>query len=772
MNNEERFLQDIANNTEDIVVFIKRDLSITYVNKAGLTLINSRDYVTDKNFYGKKLDKIFPDVNRVRHQLDECLRENKQKTFEEYYIPIDQWYHFNCFPSTKLDEFGIMFRQVPAPTKEESSYERGQKYVRTVLDNVPLAVVTINANQQVIEWNKEAELLFGWTFEEVKYKSVSEFIVPPELREIDMKVIDSKDLRKCTRRPITTKSGEEKIIETYTAYHHFNNDMYFTTFSTDVTIEVTKEQALELTKLRVTALETIIEHAGFVLFAKDLDGKYVYINQVTKNTLSNVDMMGKTDADIFDRNDVQLFCQNDKRVMEEGSTIVIEEIYHLPGTGEKRYVLSTKTPRRDINGEIIGVFGMTQDITHFKQVLLAASESEKAHLRLKEELAQEASRMKSQFLANMSHEIRTPLNGIVGMLTLLEFTDIDDNQMEYVQGIRSSTKSLLVIVNDILDFSKIESGYVELEDEDVDIVTMINELVTVYRYEIDRKELEFHKKVHLREDTRYVKGDYSRIKQILNNLMSNAIKFTLSGYVELRCYLEDETWIVFEIEDTGIGISEENQSKLFKPFTQTEMTISKRFGGTGLGLSIAKDLVDLMKGSIGFTSTIDKGSTFWFKIPYKKGQTPKLESDTQNVSEPDKIQNIKFVLVAEDNPMNMKIAIKLLQHLRYNVDGAENGQVAVDLLKQQPEKYGMVLMDIQMPVLSGYDATKQIRALLGDLSKIPIVAMTATVIKEEVKGYYDIGVDDYIPKPVDINVLKEKVEYWNGRSHVSKEVVS
>jgi len=404
--------------------------------------------------------------------------------------------------------------------------------------------------------------------------------------------------------------------------------------------------------------------------------------------------------------------------------------------GERRTVDLAVHALRDQHTAINGFVGIVEDIT----------EQVRRNLQLEAALqkAEVATVAKSRFLASMSHEIRTPINGVMGMVQLMRDTKMDADQQVYAEAIQTCTENLLVIVNDILDLSKVEAGKLELEMTSFDLPGLLKMVEGTMGLAAAKKGLIFEDIIGA-DVPNHVQGDPTRIRQILLNLVSNAIKFTSTGKIIMKVGLMtrigDQTRILFEVIDTGIGIPLDDQAKIFDPFVQADASTTRRFGGTGLGLSISRHLVQLMNGQMGVTSVINQGSRFWFvldlPICQKKRETPGLQA--QPVTE--KLR----ILLVEDNAINQLVARKSLEKYGFALTVAVNGQEALDALQTAP--YHLVLMDCEMPVMDGFEATRRIRSSGMQFQNIPIVAMTANAMAGDRDHCIQIGMNDYITKP-------------------------
>lgn len=381
--------------------------------------------------------------------------------------------------------------------------------------------------------------------------------------------------------------------------------------------------------------------------------------------------------------------------------------------------------------------------------------------------AESSRRFKEQFLANMSHEIRTPMNAVVGITNLLLKKEPRPDQTEYLQIVKQSAQNLLVIINDILDLSKIEAGKMEFEDQPFSVRQVLRNVVKMLDFKAQEKNLQLSSSIH--EDVpKAVSGDVARLTQVLMNLVGNAIKFTEVGKVAIFAKVEEfdteknTASICFAIEDTGIGIEEHKIDSIFDTFSQADSSISRRFGGTGLGLSISKQLVDLQGGTLKVESEWQKGSTFSFVIPYKISDEAELKDFQPLLSEENNKKSLKNarILLVEDNEFNQIVALDTLKLLIENVqiDIAENGQIAVNMLQDSKKQYDIVLMDISMPVMNGYEATTHIRQKLpAPINEIPVMAMTASATTAEIERCFEVGMNEYIAKPFLEDELVQKL---------------
>ena len=526
--------------------------------------------------------------------------------------------------------------------------------------------------------------------------------------------------------------------------------------------EVLRKYEVELVKNQ-ERLQSILDNATSFIYIKDIEGKYLVINEKFKETfgVNDENVIGHTAFDFAAPENAKHFTDSDDEVRKTGKQVVLEEIIDMEDG--PHHFLIIKFPLRDAQNKIYGLSGIGTDITErvrYEEELIAAKK-----------IAEDAKKLQEQFLANMSHEIRTPMNGIQGMTDLLLETKLNDEQKDFAKTIKRSSDNLLVIINDILDFSKIQAGKLTIEKIDFKLNEVIDNVRAIFKYRIQEKGL--HLRFSVDENIPSIlNGDPYRLNQILVNLIGNSIKFTHDGYIDMDVSIQkktaNESFLSFVISDTGIGIEKDKLDRIFESFTQASVETSRKYGGTGLGLAITKQLLEMQGGNITVESKINSGTKFKFSIPCKHPEINSAQNQErkETINKQTLLHSKKF-LVAEDNEVNQKVIRHVLQKAGGQVDIANNGLEAIAFLEKN-NNYDLIIMDLQMPEMDGYTATKYIRNVLN--LSVPIVAMTASALKGEKLKCLEIGMNDYLSKPFDFNFLYKRLGILLGQSENSKKL--
>jgi PAS domain S-box-containing protein len=509
---------------------------------------------------------------------------------------------------------------------------------------------------------------------------------------------------------------------------------------TDITARKNFEAQLEQ---QLQFVEVLLEATPTAIYLMDAAGRYLRFNKAFEAMfgIHRDAWIGKTVTDLIGGEVAVEMQEHDKTVFGTGAVHTYEGSFRNLQTGEQRDGLYWKAPLTDARGHVTGLVGTILDITEKNRI--------EHELRRAKRHAEAASQAKSDFLANMSHEIRTPMNGVIGMTDLALDTDLDAVQREYLNIVKGSAQSLMVILNDILDFSKIEAGKLNIELVEFSLPGLVADTLKALAPRAAKKglSLEQHLGAYLPVS---VLADPVRIRQVITNLCDNAIKFTETGGVAISVSAAltetGEYEFTFAIRDTGIGIPAEKQGDIFRAFHQADTSTTRKFGGTGLGLTICARLAGLMGGRIWLDSVPGKGSTFYFTVRARDAEH-QLSPDEASGTRAHSLEQFApaLVLLVEDHPINQMLATTLLKRWGHEVVLAENGQEAIDLFPGQA--WNLVLMDMQMPVMGGLDATRHIRALELPGRRVPIVAMTANAMESDRQACLDAGMDDFLAKP-------------------------
>jgi PAS domain S-box-containing protein len=653
--------------------------------------------------------------------------------------------------------FAILFQlsqDISLRKKAEKDVVESEEKYRTLIENAGVVMFTADLNGAISFANKRVADLTGYSVRELIGKSFSILVDADWVK----KVSDFYANQFVAQTPATTleflintKSGTKKWVE-QSAQLLYSEDRIigFQCMVKDITERKQVEEELGKSeaarKENEYRLNAIMDNSTALIYIKDTKGHYLMANKKFKDFfgISDEMLIGQTDYDFNKKERADYFKETDAYVINTLRPIENEELIetHLG----MRNLLLLKFPLLTPDGVLFGVSGIATDVTEKTEMQRQTIDALKK--------AETAQQIQEQFLANMSHEIRTPMNGIQGMTRLLLDTKLSDEQKKYTNIITRSLNDLVVIVNNVLDFSNLKTGKLVLDSIVFDLPETLKELNKYFEQQLVTKKLVF--KLVIDENVpQHVKGDSYRLKQLLSNMLGNAIKFTEKGEVVLHVSTgiknKDRTPIVFTLSDTGIGIEKDKLDTIFESFAQGGKKISSGYGGAGLGLTISKGLIELQGGSISVQSSLGAGSVFTFSIPFgvaQKEEVTAIQNDFTSLLAGTRI------LVVEDNTVNQRLIDFVLKKMDIKADLASNGQEAIALCKKNPP-YDLIIMDLQMPVMDGYETTIYLRQTMK--LTIPIIAMTATVLKEDQERCAEVGMNDFMIKPFDFNDLYSRL---------------
>ena len=758
------FYEQILNNIPADIVICTPEYRYLYINPTAINDPELRKWAIGKSNeeYCKYTNKPAPIAENRRKYFDIVTNSKTQNEWEEMLNMPDGSIKFflrRMYPVLDSQgevemviEYGV---DITERKKIEDQIKLSEKRYRYIFSFSQAWICTHDIQGKIITINSSACKMLGYNEHELIGKTIDS-LIPEKVRTQFADTYLAKIISAGKAEGIMSilnKKGEKL----YLLYQNFlvnepGHQPYVIGFAQNITERVRMEEALKSSEEKYRG---IIENMNLGMIEIDTAESIIYANQrfCTMSGYELNELIGKKATDLFLRG------ANVKRVSENilrrayKPTNSYELAVKTKSGDDKRWLISASPEFNDDKTQK-GTIIIHLDITQQKRI--------EQQLREAKALTQRVSKSKDIFLTNMSHEIRTPLNAIMGLGKLLNKSSLDAQQKNYLSGIESASENLLGIINDLLDFSKIEAGKITIEHISFNLDVICTQLINLLSHKAEEKGLVLTHEIDPRIAPVLV-GDPFRINQVFTNMLSNAIKFTEKGSISLKATFVEEVnnsqTILAVIEDTGVGIKEEYITHLFDKFTQEDETVVRKFGGTGLGMSITKQLMELMGGSIEVKSKKNAGTTILLTFHFKIGTARVLEKKRTIKNDTNNISNKKILLV-EDNNLNRLLANTILTEYGAIVSEAINGLEAVELMRK--EKFDIVLMDIQMPVMDGIQATQIIRKEIDTTT--PIIALTANVIKGKIDQFFDAGMDDFIYKPYDEIKLVNPIAKWLNKN--------
>lgn len=649
---------------------------------------------------------------------------------------------------------GIL-EDVTSHKRVERELLESKELFRVVFDNSAAAITVTDKDEKIIAWNPFSENMLEMSKEDLFNKPVKELYPPKEWRRIRSFRIRQKGMSSGIETQVIKKDGS--LVDVDVSISVLKNSDGDITGAIGIMRDITNQKMAER-KLKESEYKTrvILDNSAAAITLTDEKENIVSWNKFTEQ------LLGMKKRDLSLKHVSVLYPKDEWKKIRSENIRKIGSRHHLETKiirkdGKIIDIDLSINVLTDSSGKIIGSVGIMQDITerkHAQQILLQAKLA-----------AEEASSAKTMFLANMSHEVRTPMNAIIGMIDLTLDSSLTEDQKDNLKTVRDAAGNLLNLLNDILDLSRVEAGKINLEAIEFNIRNVLHSVCKGLTVLARNKNLELLWGVDSKVPELLI-GDPTRVRQVIINLINNAIKFTHKGKVEVNinvgAAIEDEATLTFSVADTGIGIPKEKQDAIFEPFTQADDSTTRKYGGTGLGLTISTRLVEMMRGRIWVESDPLKGSTFYFTAVFKLARKEpsvtvvSIPQETSQLAPKANLQDLR-ILLAEDNMMNQKIATKMLEKKGWFVQVAQNGQEAMEQLSQN--HFDIILMDVQMPIIDGLEATRLIREEEKQTGRhIPIVAMTAHAMEGDERRCLAGGMDGYVAKPIDIIRVYEVIE--------------
>ena len=729
-----------------------------FVNPTLVSILgyNSKDLkeICVKDIYENPAQRLFfcDKIGRQGYVKNEELRLKKKNG-----TPI--WCSVTAFavksPKGKVQWFDGIIEDISARRRVERELLESKEIFRVVFDNSAVAITVTDREEKIIAWNPFAEKILEMGKEVLFNKHVKELYPHSEWTRIRRLHLRKKGIISNVETKIVRSDGT--LLDIDLSISILKDIEGNITGAIGIMRDITNQKLIEKQlKDSENKIRTIIDNTAAAITMTDENERILSWNKFAEQ------LLGMDSKDLYMKPVNSLYPEEEWRRIRAENIRKIGSKHHLETRiirkdGQVIDIDISINVLKDAGNNIIGSVGIMQDITERKKAQAALLQAKIA--------AEEASNAKTMFLANMSHEVRTPMNAVICMIDLTLDTRLDEEQKENLKTAKDAAGNLLNLLNDILDLSRVEAGKLKLEKIEFDLPDVIKSVCKGLSVLARNKNLDLAWGIDAKAPT-CVMGDPTRLRQIVINLVNNAIKFTPKGTIEVKVealYIsEDGCELKFSVSDTGIGIPKDKFEAIFEAFTQADDSVTRKYGGTGLGLTISKKLVQMMGGDIWVESEVGVGTTFYFtaKFPVakKEGETAQIAAEKSAVIAPRPAVDAALkILLAEDNIVNQKIAVKILEKKGWNVDAVQNGQEVIDLIGKKP--FDLVLMDVQMPVIDGLKATQIIREQERQSGKhIPIVAMTAHAMDGDEKRCLAAGMDGYVAKPIDREKLFQTIE--------------
>jgi PAS domain S-box-containing protein len=764
-------MSSLITNLHAGILLSNEDRSIALINQHFCDLFNVKDDLSTLigadcfNFFmqAKELFKepeLFIELNRKalherKHIFGEKLELKDGRSFERDFIPVwnDDVYNGHLW----------VYSDITDKINADKKLDEQRKFYEEILDNIPADIAVFDSAHRYLYVNPMAirgPNLRKWIvgkrdddFFEYRNRPLSKIV--EERKKMFDSILTTKHLVSWEEEMIKPDGSSQIILRNFYPVFENENDLKIVIgYGIDITNIKKIQREIEQSE---KSYRDVIENSMAIISTHDMEGRFLTVNPMVGKIYGYADeeMLGHSISEFMPEEDRFLLNESylPKIIKDKGASGTFRVVHK---NGKIIHTLYNNFLKEE-SGRDPYIIGFSVDIT---DRVLAEKE-----LKIAKQITEEMARTKQNFLANMSHEIRTPLNAILGMTNQLAKSRLNDDQQFHLGIVQSSAENLLVIINNILDISKIEAGKLFLENIGFELKAVIERSIQVMLHKAEERGLILTNNIFDNQISKVLLGDPYRLNQVLLNLISNSIKFTEKGSVDISCSVIYETELTqtvkFVVKDTGIGMDKSFANNLFKKFTQEDESISRRYGGTGLGMSICKELIELMYGEIEVQSQKGVGTIFSFLIPFKKGTIDQLPvKETKNVNAGILVD--KKILIVDDNEMNRLVAATILKNYGAVIDESVNGSDAVQ--KIQTNSYDIALMDVQMPVMDGLEATRIIRKTLG--KDLPIIALTAYALKDDNLKCLEVGMNDYLSKPFEENQLINVISKWLGKNEI------